>query len=167
MKCDRRWWNDGRLEREKAACVACGDWRVSPAPFRADPWVELVNSEITAKMEECWRKLMEGDPNGLPWPEVLAAWAPEPEPNARSFFGVPRLRDTIICGNEELFMRALERAGLQRSKEPAQAHGGVPILEDKWMPRNKAVFIDAHGKFTWVQATRLIESLTRIVEAGR
>ena len=21
MKCDRRWWNDGRLEREKAACV--------------------------------------------------------------------------------------------------------------------------------------------------
>lgn len=22
MKCDRRWWNDGRLEREKASCVA-------------------------------------------------------------------------------------------------------------------------------------------------
>lgn len=35
MKCDRRWWNDGALERQVSACVSA--WpRVEPPPVAPD-----------------------------------------------------------------------------------------------------------------------------------
>jgi len=105
MKCDRRWWNDGRLKREQAACVGEPD----PEPLdlshepdeayavrvvcRSDKWMRLrapslaeMDAHISASMDECWRRLMAGDPIGQPWHEVLAAWAP----SAGAFFGVRR-----------------------------------------------------------------------------
>lgn len=41
MKCDRRWWNDGRLEREQEACVAhtlgLSAWRPHDHVLYAEP----------------------------------------------------------------------------------------------------------------------------------
>jgi hypothetical protein len=56
------------------------------------------------------------------------------------------LRDVLICGNEELLMRALERAGVKRSDSLAPAFGGVQIREDVYCPRNKAILIGSDGE---------------------
>jgi hypothetical protein len=167
MKCDRRWWNDGRLEFEQAACVGEPDPEPLGLPHepdeayavrfvcRSDKWTRLrtpsqaeMDAHISASMDALWRKLMEGDPNGQPWHEVLAAWAPAVA-GSRSFFAEPALRNQIICGSEQLLMRALERAGVKMSAEPAPALGGIRIREDAWCPRDRAVFIDHEGKVTW------------------
>lgn len=55
------------------------------------------------------------------------------------------LRDAIICGSEELLMRALESAGVKRV-EGQKPFGGVRIYEDPFFPRDKAVLIDGEGK---------------------
>lgn len=107
MKCDRCWWNDGRLELEQAACVGEPDPEPLDLPHepggayavrfvcRSDNRMRLrtpsqaeMDAHINASMGECWRKLMAGDPTGQPWHEVLAAWCPEP--SACTFFGVRR-----------------------------------------------------------------------------
>jgi hypothetical protein len=83
MKCDRRWWNDGRLEREQAACVQLTAgytaWRVA--------YGHVAYAELDAPLDALWLRAMVGDPTGQPWHEVLAAWTPS---SAGTFFGVRR-----------------------------------------------------------------------------
>jgi hypothetical protein len=87
MKCDRRWWNDGRLEREQAACVEQVMSLPAQTHVLGDDWVALTNAHLSASLAACWLRLLAGDPTGQPWHEVLAVWAPS---SAGTFFGVRR-----------------------------------------------------------------------------
>jgi hypothetical protein len=86
MKCDRRWWNDGRLEREQAACV---EHTLGLTAWRAHDHVlyAAVDAHVRASLSALWLRLLAGDPTGQPWHEVLAAWTPS---SAGTFFGVRR-----------------------------------------------------------------------------
>ncbi len=90
MKCDRRWWTDGRLEREQAACVVDGRdesqllWQ---SQLLCGYWVSAMDAHIAASLDALSLRLMAGDPTGEPWHEVLAAWTPS---SAGTFFGVRR-----------------------------------------------------------------------------
>lgn len=83
MKCDRRWWNDGRLEREQAACV----WHTAGLTAWRAHDCALLDAHISASMNVLRLRLIAGDPTGQPWHEVLAEWAPG---SASTFFGVRR-----------------------------------------------------------------------------
>jgi hypothetical protein len=58
MKCDRRWWNDGRLEREQAACVdpveCLTAWMLEEPRNARDAWLEAIDAEIRAGMDKLW-----------------------------------------------------------------------------------------------------------------
>ena len=162
MKCDRRWWNDGRLDREFrehwAACEA--EERRGCRRAVTFSWATLnrmtlqkIDEQIRTSVNDTWRKLVEGDPNGQPWPEVLAAWAPQLEPSQRTFFGGLPGEPILLrfeAGSMEAFQRALEASGVPFVKESPNLHGflyrsGIEIREHSVVPIDEVWAISAGG----------------------